>query len=142
MDETTKTIGEWADSTFGPPRNIHTAFARAGLEWAELHNAIAEEPENLHRIAGEVADTIIALERLMYFICCDTQLSINSKMSINRGRKWKVDRFGNAQHVKDSETSESTRATSSQRIRCEECSSPVVCPEPSCKHGLLSLEFE
>lgn len=112
MDETTKTIGEWADSTFGPPRNIHTVFARAAKEWAELHNAIAEEPENLHRISGEVADTIICLERLMHFICCDTQLSINSKMAINRGRKWKIDRFGNAQSISADGTSESTRATS------------------------------
>lgn len=110
--ETQVTICEWADNTFGKIVDTVDAVDRASQELKELRNAAvdydlirnfggsAEHSARL-KVGQEIADVIIVLKRLAQHLLLPTDILVDTKMEINRERKWKVDGRGHGQHIKD-----------------------------------------
>jgi len=102
VSETTETIGEWAEGTFGPVNPVDAAhrIMKEAVECAEatsqlvLHGLDAEEKVRL-----ELADIIITCRRLAYTLGLDVDDAVNIKMAVNRQRKWRLDGRGGGQHV-------------------------------------------
>ncbi len=96
--ETQKTIGQWADETFGRPETISSLVARAWDEMREMHGAVCEA-KGRAAVAGECADVAIVLMRLAEFAGFDLQVEIERKMAVNRRREWVRDGNGTGRHV-------------------------------------------
>ena len=95
--ETSNTIREWGDATFGAPQDLTVLVKRARLEMDELEQAIREGD---HAEAGrEAADVVILLHRLAAIAGMDLNDQVDAKMEINRARTWKVTGDGTGSHV-------------------------------------------
>ena len=95
--ETSHTICEWGDATFGAAPDLTALLARARGEMDELEQALRS---NDHAEAGkEAADVVILLHRLAAILGQDLNEQVDAKMVINRARKWKAVGDGTGGHV-------------------------------------------
>lgn len=97
--ETSKSIRDWGDETFGEVKNLTTLVARARWELDELEQAL-QAGERLEA-AFEAADVVILLHRLAGLLDVDLSDIVNAKMAINRKRQWKPAGDGTGGHVKE-----------------------------------------
>jgi NTP pyrophosphatase (non-canonical NTP hydrolase) len=97
VTETSKTICEWGDATFGKVGDLSALVARARGELDELEQAIKanDRPE----IGREAADVVILLHRLVALAGMELSEQVDAKMAVNRARTWKVARDGTGGHV-------------------------------------------
>ena len=97
MAETSASILSWGDETFGKVKNPLALVERAGLELAELKDALIadDKPE----AAKEAADVAILLHRLMGVLGRDLGAEVDAKMAINRKRKWAPAGDGTGDHT-------------------------------------------
>lgn len=96
--ETQKTISEWAIKTFGYPTRSRS-IARMMDEVDELdmiHNI--DDSDSFNNISDECADIYITMCQVATTFGFDLHACIDHKMSVNRGRKWKLAGDGTAQH--------------------------------------------
>lgn len=97
MRETSHTIREWGDATFGEARDLTALVARARGEMDELEQALRAGD---HAEAGrEAADVVILLHRLAAILGHDLNEQVDAKMQVNRARKWKAAGDGTGGHV-------------------------------------------
>lgn len=97
MRETSNTIREWGDATFGEARDLTALVARARGEMDELEQALRAGD---HAEAGrEAADVVILLHRLAAILGHDLNEQVDAKMQVNRARKWKAAGDGTGGHV-------------------------------------------
>jgi NTP pyrophosphatase (non-canonical NTP hydrolase) len=95
--ETQRTISEWADAVGINPDPYRAVF-RAG---EELQEALDDLAAGRITDAGvELADVVICLHVAASKLGIDLQATINSKMQVNRNRKWRLDETGCAYHIK------------------------------------------
>ncbi len=95
--ETSNTIREWGDATFGEARDLTALVARARDEMDELEQALRAGD---HAEAGrEVADVVILLHRLVGLLGMELFEQVDAKMQVNRARKWKAAGDGTGGHV-------------------------------------------
>ena len=99
MNETFKTINDWAQETFNGGVELHRGVERADEEFDELYEAVFVG-KSLEDTAMEIADVIIVLSHTAESNGIDLQKAIDKKMSINRARNWKLNDDGTAQHVR------------------------------------------
>jgi NTP pyrophosphatase (non-canonical NTP hydrolase) len=97
MRETSTTIREWGDATFGAVRDLSALVARARGELEELDQAIKANDKS--EIGKEAADVVILLHRLVALAGMDLDEQVDAKMAINRARKWKPAGDGTGGHV-------------------------------------------
>ena len=95
--ETSKTVCEWGDATFGKVRDLSALVARARGELDELDEAIKanDRPE----IGREAADVVILLHRLVALTGMELSEQVDAKMAVNRARTWKAAGDGTGGHV-------------------------------------------
>ena len=95
--ETSKSIRDWGDETFGKVSDLSALVARARGELDELDQAIkADDPAEIGR---EAADVVILLHRLVALAGMDLAAEVDAKMAVNRARKWKAAGDGTGGHV-------------------------------------------
>ena len=95
--ETSQTIREWGDATFGAPTDLTVLVQRARVEMDELELALRAGD---HAEAGrEAADVVILLHRLIAILGHDLNEQVDAKMQVNRARKWKAAGDGTGGHV-------------------------------------------
>jgi NTP pyrophosphatase (non-canonical NTP hydrolase) len=97
MSETSQSIREWGDATFGPVKDLSALVARARGELDELEGAI--KANDTAEIGKEAADVVILLHRLVALAGMDLSEQVDAKMAINRVRKWKAAGDGTGGHV-------------------------------------------
>lgn len=95
MTETQKTIEQWRLETFGVGRKSVLA-ARMNVEVAELLLAVSQLDNDAYM---EMADVYIVLVCLAEQYGVDLQELVNTKMRINRQRKWHIQSGGVGQHI-------------------------------------------
>ena len=95
--ETSKSIREWGDATFGEVADLSALVARARGELAELEAAI--RAGDRAEIGREAADVVILLHRLVALVGADLAEEVDAKMAINRARKWYATGDGTGGHV-------------------------------------------
>ena len=95
--ETSQSIREWGDATFGEVKDLTALVTRARGELDELEQAIRanDKPE----IGKETADVVILLHRLVALAGMDLASEVDAKMAINRARTWKAAGDGTGGHV-------------------------------------------
>ena len=96
--ETSATIAQWAEQTFGPVDSLDRLLSRAQQEIAELRDALARNAAPTE-IAHEAADITIFLHRLVALVGHDLGSAVDQKMSINRQRRWQLSGDGVGQHL-------------------------------------------
>ena len=96
--ETSKSIYEWGQTTFGPVSDHNRVIARARLEFEELAEAVAQGA-SVDAIAAEAADVAILLNRLLGLLGRELGDEVDAKMKINRARKWTRNGDGTGRHV-------------------------------------------
>lgn len=95
--ETSQTIREWGDATFGEARDLTALVARARGEMDELEQALRDGD---HAEAGrEAADVVILLHRLVGLLGMELSEQVDAKMQVNRTRTWKAAGDGTGGHV-------------------------------------------
>ncbi len=95
--ETSQTIREWGDATFGAPRDLTVLVKRARVEMDELEQALREGD---HAEAGlEAADVVILLHRVAGILGQELNAQVDAKMAINRARKWKTTGDGTGSQI-------------------------------------------
>ena len=95
--ETSKTIREWGDATFGAVSDLAALVARARGELDELEQAI--RANDMAEAGREAADVAILLHRLVAVAGMDLSEQVDAKMQVNRARKWKAAGDGTGGHV-------------------------------------------
>jgi hypothetical protein len=123
MNETQKTIGDWARETFPggddlSPRHcirlleeVVELCLAAGATYRECTAGVAKNfipgmdvsarnPEVPEKVAAEMADCEIVLRVLAERRGVDLQAGVDLKMKINRARSWKSNGDGIGYHVK------------------------------------------
>ncbi|MBU6320451.1 MAG: nucleotide pyrophosphohydrolase [Alphaproteobacteria bacterium] len=95
--ETSLTVQRWAEETFGPVKDMSDLVRRVRLELDELEEAV--RLGNLAEIGPEAADVAILLHRLAALYGTDLADEVDTKMKINRGRRWVADGSGTGRHV-------------------------------------------
>ncbi|MEZ6028595.1 MAG: nucleotide pyrophosphohydrolase [Hyphomonadaceae bacterium] len=95
--ETSNTIREWGDATFGQVRDLSALVARARGELDELDHAI--RAGDMAEAGREAADVAILLHRLVALAGMDLSEQVDAKMQINRARKWLAAGDGTGGHV-------------------------------------------
>jgi NTP pyrophosphatase (non-canonical NTP hydrolase) len=95
--ETSNTIRDWGDETFGKVSDLSALVARARGELDELDQAIAAN--DTAEIGREAADVVILLHRLVALAGMDLAAEVDAKMAVNRARKWKPAGDGTGGHV-------------------------------------------
>lgn len=99
MNETPKTIWAWMLKTFGfEGMTDRYIITRAMMELEEALDALDVSDENTHQCAKEAVDAIIVLHGIFGKYGYDLQDMIDTKMFINRQRKWQYIE-GRWQHV-------------------------------------------
>ena len=96
--ETSASIAQWAEATFGPVDSLDRLVTRAQQELTELREALARNSTPL-AIAHEAADVTIFLHRLCALVGHDLNRAVDEKMSINRERRWQLSGDGVGQHI-------------------------------------------
>ena len=101
--ETTQTISDWAEKTFGVAGSNARVAARANEEMAELLRKVTSVTDRSAEdlIAQECADVVIVLHRLARRCGYDLYEAVDAKMEINRQREWKQDGSGHGYHVRE-----------------------------------------
>ncbi len=95
--ETSQTIREWGDATFGEARDLTALVARAHGELDELEEAL--RAGDIAEAGSEAADVVILLHRLVALAGMDLGEQVDAKMAVNRRRKWKAAGDGTGGHV-------------------------------------------
>ena len=95
--ETSSTIREWGDATFGEVGNLSALVARARGELDELELAI--KADDRAEIGREAADVAILLHRLVALTGRDLAEEVDAKMATNRARRWYAAGDGTGGHV-------------------------------------------
>jgi len=95
--ETSQTIREWGDATFGAPHDLIVLVTRARLEMDELEQAIREG--DMFEAGREAADVVILLHRLVGLLGMELSEQVDAKMKVNRARKWRAAGDGTGGHV-------------------------------------------
>ncbi len=95
--ETSRSVSEWAQETFGPASSLLSIAVRANTEMSELLTLLNGRsiPKEA---AEECADVAIVLMRLCDRVGYDLYDEIDRKMEINRKREWVLDGNGHGQH--------------------------------------------
>lgn len=96
--ETSATIAQWAETTFGPVDSLDVLARRAQQEILELREALARNA-SATEIAHEAADITIFLHRLAALVGHDLSTAVDEKMAINRQRRWQLSGDGVGQHL-------------------------------------------
>lgn len=96
IQETQETISEWAKQ-LGPKKSNLRIAIRMQQELAELLTALAIDDDDPNAVM-ELADIFIVGYTLAARMGKPIHFAIDWKMEINRGRKWKLDGTGCAQH--------------------------------------------
>jgi NTP pyrophosphatase (non-canonical NTP hydrolase) len=97
VSETSQTIREWGDQTFGKVADLSALVARARGELDELDQAVRADDKI--EIGREAADVVILLHRLVALAGMDLSEQVDAKMAVNRARKWKPAGDGTGGHV-------------------------------------------
>jgi NTP pyrophosphatase (non-canonical NTP hydrolase) len=97
--ETSRTIAEWGEETFGPARP-EALIDRATLELAELSASLASA--DAEAITSEAADVAILLHRLSHIHGWDLAEAVDAKMARNRARIWERSGDGTGRHLTES----------------------------------------
>jgi len=97
MHETSNTIREWGDATFGEVKDLAALVRRARGELDELLAAV--QAKELAEIGREAADVVILLHRLVALSGMDLSEQVEAKMAINRARTWAAAGDGTGGHV-------------------------------------------
>jgi NTP pyrophosphatase (non-canonical NTP hydrolase) len=95
--ETSNSIRDWGDETFGKVSDLSALVARARGELDELEEAI--RAGDLTEAGREAADVVILLHRLVALAGMDLNEQVDAKMAVNRARKWKATGDGTGGHV-------------------------------------------
>ncbi len=95
--ETSQSIREWGDATFGEVKDLAALIARARSEMDEL--ALAIQAGDTVEIGREAADVAILLHRLVGLVGQDLDEQVDAKMAINRTRNWRAAGDGTGGHV-------------------------------------------
>ena len=99
--ENSESIGKWREQ-FGRT-SLARLVIRANKEMSELLDAVAlldsEDAINKEVIGKEIADVIICLHAASAYLGREAYDDVDTKMKINRARKWVADGKGCAQHV-------------------------------------------
>ena len=95
--ETSNTIREWGDATFGEVSDLSALVARAREELDELDHAI--RTNDTVEIGREAADVAILLHRLVALAGMDLGEQVDVKMAVNRARRWYAAGDGTGGHV-------------------------------------------
>lgn len=95
--ETSQTIREWGDATFGEARDLTALVVRARGELDELEEAL--RAGDMPEAGREAADVVILLHRLVALAGMDLGEQVDAKMAVNRARKWKAAGDGTGGHV-------------------------------------------
>ena len=95
--ETSQTIREWGDATFGEARDLTALVARARAELDELEEAVGAG--EMAEAGREAADVVILLHRLVALAGMDLGEQLDAKMTVNRARKWRAAGDGTGGHV-------------------------------------------
>jgi NTP pyrophosphatase (non-canonical NTP hydrolase) len=95
--ETSASIAQWAEATFGPAPDLGALQARAAQELAELALALAkgDRAETL----AEAADVTILLHRIAALSGGDLAQAVDAKMVVNRARVWLRSGDGTGRHI-------------------------------------------
>ena len=96
--ETSATIAQWAEATFGSVQSLERLVDRAQQELAELRQAITNNSAPAD-IAKEAADVVILLHRVAALSGHDLAETVDAKMVINRQRRWQPSGDGVGQHL-------------------------------------------
>jgi NTP pyrophosphatase (non-canonical NTP hydrolase) len=97
MHETSNTIREWGDATFGEVKDLAALVRRARGELDELLEAV--QAKDAAEIGREAADVVILLHRLVALSGMDLGEQVDAKMAINRVRTWAAAGDGTGGHV-------------------------------------------
>lgn len=100
MSESQFTISKWADDTFGHAYNNLRSAVRLNEEMAELLKSLSVG-DPIDKVANEIADVYIVLCRIATNTRVDIHEVVETKMKINRARKWQIDGTGHGYHVKE-----------------------------------------
>ncbi len=95
--ETSHTIREWGDATFGEARDLTVLVARARGEMDELERALRDGDTT--EAGWEAADVAILLHRLVGLLGMELSEQVDAKMQVNRARKWRAAGDGTGGHV-------------------------------------------
>jgi NTP pyrophosphatase (non-canonical NTP hydrolase) len=95
--ETSASIRDWGDETFGKVSDLSALVARARGELDELEQAI--RAGDAAEIGSEAADVAILLHRLVGLAGRDLAKEVDAKMKINRARIWSRAGDGTGGHV-------------------------------------------
>lgn len=95
--ETSKSIRDWGDETFGKVSDLAALLVRARGELDELEQAVRAGDKA--EAGREAADVVILLHRLVALAGMDLNEQVDAKMAINRARKWKAAGDGTGGHV-------------------------------------------
>jgi NTP pyrophosphatase (non-canonical NTP hydrolase) len=95
--ETSKSICDWGDATFGEVRDLSALVARARGELDELAQAVAIG--DLAEVGREASDVVILLHRLVALAGMDLNEQVDAKMAVNRARTWRAAGDGTGGHV-------------------------------------------
>lgn len=95
--ETSRSIREWGDATFGEVSDLGNLVGRARLELAELQEALAAGDSD--EAGREAADVAILLHRLMGLLGKELDQEVDSKMTVNRSRRWHSAGDGTGRHI-------------------------------------------
>lgn len=101
--ETQKTINEWASKTFGYPtaeRSILRMLDEVE-ELKDIKNVNGPITDSFEEVSNECADILITLYQVANTFGFDLHGAVDSKMKINRARKWKMNGDGTGQHVEE-----------------------------------------
>ena len=95
--ETSLSIREWGDATFGEVKDLAALVQRARGELDELLAAV--QAGDKAEIGREAADVVILLHRLVALAGMDLSEQVDAKMQVNRGRTWRAAGDGTGGHV-------------------------------------------
>lgn len=96
--ETSASIAQWANETFGPVDSNLSIWRRAAKEFGELHDKLVANDAD-PGAPEECADVAIVLARILVAHGKDLQAEVDRKMRINRARIWRLTGDGHGQHV-------------------------------------------
>ncbi|WP_409432042.1 dATP/dGTP pyrophosphohydrolase domain-containing protein [Litorimonas sp. RW-G-Af-16] len=96
--ESSVSILKWGDDTFGPVSDPTALVRRAQLEMDELLEAL--DANDNDEAGREAADVTILLHRLMGLLGKDLAKEVDTKMMINRTRRWTSSGDGTGGHIK------------------------------------------
>ncbi|MGE0044699.1 MAG: nucleotide pyrophosphohydrolase [Hyphomonadaceae bacterium] len=95
--ETSASIAAWGGETFGPVADFTVLVQRARGEFDELERAVGAG--DAEEIGAEAADVVILLHRLCGLLGVELSEQVDSKMQINRARRWIASGDGVGRHT-------------------------------------------